>query len=656
MTTTVSTILLIGSDPGTRSRLERLVKEHLGDCELAVHEETGPALRFAARCRVEGIVVDGTDDAIGSCRELKASEVTEAIPVMWLSKNSGSLAGEASALGVEDFVPWSVGDQELVSRLRLIQLLHRSRVGEKRLRRRLKEMETAQRKALSTVERRYRRLVEIWPDTMMVCTDGKVTFVNEAGKKLLGAKEADAVLGQPVTALVSSASKHVVLQLVESCGHSSESTPYALMKLKRPGGRGIQAEVAAVSFERTDGQHVLLLIRDVGERENLSRKFQKAQRMEAVGQLAGGVAHDFNNILTTIRGYSDLVLSSLPEGDPLAGELQEINNATERAASLTRQLLAFSRRQVMEPSSVDLNKVVIDIKRMLMRVIGEQIELVTDLDPDLGVIRADRSQIEQVIMNLAINARDAIQGSGQVTLTTRNVPFEDRAEMNGLDLPSGPAVLFQMTDTGVGMTEETALRIFEPFFTTKGLDKGTGLGLSTVYGIVKQSGGDVAVESEVGKGTTFRIYLPIRPELNAALAPVRTEQGPERGWETVLLVEDESTVRYLAKRLLERAGYSVIPAAHGAEALALCEQHEGPIHLIVTDIVMPEMGGLELVERLRESYPDLRVILMSGYSEEDELDLAEVPVAFLQKPFSYKELTAEVRRMLDNNVRKGKQS
>jgi two-component system cell cycle sensor histidine kinase/response regulator CckA len=299
---------------------------------------------------------------------------------------------------------------------------------------------------------------------------------------------------------------------------------------------------------------------------------------------------------------------------------------------------------------VDLNKVVIDIKRMLMRVIGEQIELVTDLDPDLGVIRADRSQIEQVIMNLAINARDAIQGSGQVTLTTRNVPFEDRAEMNGLDLPSGPAVLFQMTDTGVGMTEETALRIFEPFFTTKGLDKGTGLGLSTVYGIVKQSGGDVAVESEVGKGTTFRIYLPIRPELNAALAPVRTEQGPERGWETVLLVEDESTVRYLAKRLLERAGYSVIPAAHGAEALALCEQHEGPIHLIVTDIVMPEMGGLELVERLRESYPDLRVILMSGYSEEDELDLAEVPVAFLQKPFSYKELTAEVRKILDSDA------
>jgi CheY-like chemotaxis protein len=291
--------------------------------------------------------------------------------------------------------------------------------------------------------------------------------------------------------------------------------------------------------------------------------------------------------------------------------------------------------------------VVLEIKRMLMRIIGEHIELTTDLEPDLGVILADRSQIEQVIMNLAVNARDAIPDSGTVSLTTRNVNFHDRGEMNGLDLNPGPYVLLKMADTGIGMSDEIALRIFEPFFTTKEADRGTGLGLSTVYGIVKQSGGDLTVESKVGEGTTFCIYLPVKPELDAAMAPVRTEQGPTKGWETILLVEDETTVRYLAKRLLERAGYSVIPARHGAEALDLSDRHEGSIHLVVTDVVMPEMGGVELVRQLLKKHPALKVIFMSGYSEEDAFDPGEAPVAFLQKPFSYKELTAEVRRMLD---------
>ncbi len=564
---------------------------------------------------------------------------------MLLSRDSREVFEEAADLGVEDQAEWSVTDEELLARLRLIQNLHRARTAERRAIARLEEVEASHRKALAAADGRYRQLVETWPDMLVMCAGGRVTAINAAGQRLLGETISSVLLGKPVESMVHTSFKEILKQMVTGCQSRGEGTPYKLMKLKGPEGHSVHVEAAAICFEGPNGRRVLLVLRDVGEREHLSQKFQKAERLEAVGQLAGGVAHDFNNILTTIRGYSDVVLDSLTEGDPLAEEMREIKNATERAASLTRQLLAFSRRQVMEPAPLDLNKVVLDIKRMLMRIIGEHIELTTDLEPDLGVIRADRSQIEQVIMNLAINARDAIPERGTVALSTSNVTVGDTHA--GLELAPGPYVLLRMSDTGVGMTEETALRIFEPFFTTKETDKGTGLGLSTVYGIVKQSGGEIAVESRVGEGTTFDIYLPIRPDLDAAMAPVRTEQGPTRGWETILLVEDESTVRYLAKRLLERAGYTVIPAEHGAEALKLSETHEGPIHVVVTDVVMPEMGGLELVRQLLEKYPKLKIILMSGYSEEEPFDLGDAPVSFLQKPFSYKELTVEVRRLLD---------
>jgi CheY-like chemotaxis protein len=253
-------------------------------------------------------------------------------------------------------------------------------------------------------------------------------------------------------------------------------------------------------------------------------------------------------------------------------------------------------------------------------------------------------------MNLAVNARDAIEESGKVTLSTRNIELGDEKDGQPLDLAPGSYVLLEMTDTGVGMSRETLFRIFEPFFTTKGQDKGTGLGLSTVYGIVKQSGGDIAVDSEKGRGTAFRIYLPVALDLNAAMAPVRTERGPAKGVETILLVEDDDTVRYLTKRLLERAGYTVLPAGHGGEALRVCEQYEGPIHLIVTDVVMPEMGGLALVERLLARHPEMRAVFMSGYSDAEVVQIRETvaQVAFLQKPFSYKELTQKVRGVLDS--------
>jgi CheY-like chemotaxis protein len=380
--------------------------------------------------------------------------------------------------------------------------------------------------------------------------------------------------------------------------------------------------------------------------------------MEAVGQLAGGVAHDFNNILTTIRGYSDLILDRLKREDPLVEDVQEIKNATGRAGALTRQLLAFSRRQVLDPAPLDLNVVIVNLKRMLQRMIGDHIELVTDLEPDLGIIKADRSQIEQVLMNLAVNARDAMSDGGTVSITTFNLEINAANQSQiRTDLQCGPYVAIEVADTGIGMTHETTFHIFEPFFTTKARDKGTGLGLSTVYGIIKQSGGDITVESEMGKGTTFRIYLPVATEAAAAMAPVRTEQGPARGNETILLVEDDKTVRYLTKRLLDRAGYTVLTASHGAEALFVAEQHEGAIHVIVTDVVMPEMGGLKLVEKLTEKHPYMKAVVMSGYTDKDVVAIAnKLPgTAFLQKPFSYEELTSCVRCLLDaENPKKSK--
>jgi signal transduction histidine kinase/CheY-like chemotaxis protein len=386
----------------------------------------------------------------------------------------------------------------------------------------------------------------------------------------------------------------------------------------------------------------------------VNQQLEQSQKMEAVGRLAGGVAHDFNNLLTAIMGHTRLLLDRLAEDSDERREVERIDQASRRAATLTKQLLAFSRRQVLQPEIVDLNSVVTDIQDMVQRMIGEDIELVCALDPDLGSIRADRGQLEQVILNLCVNARDAMPEGGQLTIQSFRQHLPAEAPEGSTGSPRGLQVVLVVRDTGHGMDAQTRERVFEPFFTTKERGKGTGLGLSTVYGIVRQSGGNIQLESESGRGTTFWIFFPWRQETVAAAPsehhssePARSP-APSSGNETVLLVEDEEVVRDLAREILDMHGYRVVTASQGLEALRAFETHEGRIDLLLTDVVMPVMGGRELAKRLTAQQTNLRVLFVSGYTDEVAFHdgLLESRASFLAKPFTPDELANKVRDVL----------
>jgi signal transduction histidine kinase len=397
--------------------------------------------------------------------------------------------------------------------------------------------------------------------------------------------------------------------------------------------------------------------RDITDHKKLEEQLRQAQKMEAIGRLAGGVAHDFNNLLTVINGYSELVLEAVDRYDELVRPLvAEIHQAGARAAALTGQLLAFSRQQIVQPRPVDLNGLVSDLQRMLSRVIGEDIELTTTLRPGLDRVSADPAQLEQVILNLAVNARDAMPQGGRLTVRTENVHLKDGfAEDFSGDLSEvlpGPYVRLSVSDTGRGMTAETLTHLFEPFFTTKESGQGTGLGLATVYGIVKQFGGHVRVQSELERGSTFEIHLPALPRQSASHDSPADRQPPPRGSETILLVEDEDGVRAVATRMLRQLGYNVLAAADGPQALKLVGQQPGPIDLLLTDIVMPGMNGRQVAERIRAARADVKVLYMSGYTDDAILrhGISESEVAFVQKPFSMAMLARRVREILDAPV------
>jgi hypothetical protein len=391
------------------------------------------------------------------------------------------------------------------------------------------------------------------------------------------------------------------------------------------------------------------VMRDVTEQRALEAQYRQAQKMEAMGRLAGGVAHDFNNLLTAITGYSELLLARLQEEDTLRRYVEEVKKAGDRAASLTRQLLTFSRQQVLEPRVLDLNSVVANVDKMLRRVIGEDIELVTILVPDLGPVKADPGQLEQVMLNLAVNSRDAMPQGGKLTIETANVELAEASSHRHGELSPGKYVVLAVSDSGCGMTEETQAHIFEPFFTTKDQGKGTGLGLAMVYGIVKQSGGSVWVYSEVGRGTTFKVYLPQVNEKVTAQVPRPPPPVLTRGWETILLVEDEEPVRSLVRSVLEAGGYVVLEARHGEDALVVAEMHKGPIQLLVTDVVMPEMSGPELAEHLAPFHREMKVLYMSGYTEDaiQHHGVLASRTAYLPKPFTPETLARKVREVLN---------
>ena len=507
--------------------------------------------------------------------------------------------------------------------------------------------------ALRKSEARYRSLILSAVFGIYRCTlDGRFLDVNPALINMLGYETVEQVLR-----LDPQLDVFVRPQEIERLSgeyRRSGSLNGAEVQWKHRDGHPITVRLsgrAASTME--DGEEVLELIaEDITERRQLEEQFRQVQKMEAVGRLAGGVAHDFNNLLMVINGYTEVLLQKPTADTDMRQKIKSIQQAADRAAALTRQLLAFSRKQLLELKVVDLNAVITDMERLLRPLIGENIELVTFLSPDASQARADASQLEQVLMNLVVNARDAIAESGKITIESSNVEVRPNMAEPWYIQPGRYAVI-SVRDTGHGMDRETLLRVFEPFFTTKEKGKGTGLGLSTVYGIVKQSNGYVFAESQVGVGTTFYVYLPRAEDTLEEIIPALKQEAEKGGSETVLLVEDEDSVRELVQVTLSARGYKVLEAANGEAALQMAVAEPGPIEILVTDVMMPGMGGRELAKRLCIMRPDMRVLYLSGYTE----DAVAAPgglgpgTAFLQKPFTLQSLAKKVREVLRSQVK-----
>jgi PAS domain S-box-containing protein len=509
-------------------------------------------------------------------------------------------------------------------------------------------------RALRESAQRLKGIIDAEPACVkLVSAEGVLLDMNRAGLRMIEADTSDQVVGQNVIGLVHPDDREAFV----ACHKSASLGEPRSIEFRMIGLRGSQRwlETHAVRFQGPTADpaapaSVLSVTNDITERKHLEDQLRQAQKMEAVGRLAGGVAHDFNNLLTAILGYCDLATSGLEVNHPLWEDLQQIHQAGRRAAALTRQLLAFSRKQILSPRVIDLNDTVASLVKMIQRVIGEDVTISVHLEPALQRIRADRGQLEQVILNLAVNARDAMPEGGSLSITTANTQLTQSPVSKERSFTPGEYVTLTVVDTGIGMNEETKAHVFEPFFTTKESGRGTGLGLSTVYGIVKQSGGFVLVDSSPGQGAAFTIYLPATFDpLDRDLPVERSEARTDRA-ETVLIVEDEAAVRELARRVLQRKGYKVLVANGPKDALDLATEAEGRIDLLLSDVVMPHMSGLEMAARITTRWPSIRVMYMTGYMNQAAAPHAvgqHVSSALLRKPFSPDELAQAVRSALD---------
>jgi len=579
-----------------------------------------------------------------------ASELRPDVPLIIVSGTIGEEAAvDAMHAGARDYV--------LKDKLgRLVPVLERELLGRAaRLARRQAEA------ALKESEARFRRLAESGVVGIIVVEpSGRVMEANDAFLQMVGYSQDDVAAGRLTWENLTPPEQHDRDRQAAGLLDSQRVAHPWEKEYLRKDGTAVAVLVTAARLD--DGRYLSLSI-DLREqkRAELARaraevalrhseeQLRQAQKMEAVGRLAGGVAHDFNNLLSVILSYSELVQDGLAHNDPLRADLGEIHEAATRASALTRQLLLFSRQQIVEPRVIDLGDVVGGLNKMLHRVVGEDVEVIVVAPDHHARVNADPNLMEQVLLNLVVNARDAMPKGGKLTIQTENVKLDDGYAARHLGVMPGRYVRLAVKDTGVGIPPEIQSRIFEPFFTTKDKGKGTGLGLSTVFGIVQQSGGHIAVDSEVGRGTTFNVYLPrVDGDLSGAI--VLAPSGALRGTETVLLVEDERQVRTIADNILRRHGYNVLVAQNAGDALLICERETGPIHLLLTDVVMPHLSGPELAARLGRLRPDMKVLFMSGYTDDSALrhGALEGSVGFLQKPITPALLARKVREVLDH--------
>jgi two-component system, cell cycle sensor histidine kinase and response regulator CckA len=578
--------------------------------------------------------------ALGALELLKASGLD--LPFVIVSGTVGEeLAVEAMRAGAHDYV--------LKDKLARLAAVVERELREQAVREAHRSSEAARR----AIEARFSRLAESGIIGIVIGDMlGNIIEANEAFLKLIGFTRADLEQGlirwRDITAPESADATNRGLQELIGTG---VATPYEKEYIRKDGSRvSVLVGLATLSGSQSIGFMVDLTAQKSAESalRNTQEQLRHTQKMEAVGRLAGGVAHDFNNLLSVVLSYCSFISDDLAANDPMRADLDEIRKAGERAADLTRQLLAFSRQQVVEPRIINLNEVLSHMDKMLRRLLGEDIDVRTSHAADLGRAKADPGHVEQVIMNLVVNARDAMPDGGTLTIETANVELDESYTRDHLGATPGPHVMFAVSDTGSGMDKATQQRIFEPFFTTKEKGKGTGLGLSTVFGIVQQSGGSIWVYSELDKGTTFKVYLPRTDEVERVRIS-SNELGTLRGSETILLVEDDDQVRLVARGILKRNGYRLLEARNGGEALLTCERHKGQIDLLLTDVVMPQMSGRELAERLLQIRPDLKVLYMSGYTEDAILHHRVVApgVALLQKPLTPDTVLRKVRAILD---------
>ena len=624
-------VLLVEDNPGdARLILEMLRELPAGDFDIERVDRLEHAIERLGRAAVDVVLLDlGLPDSDGLATFQRARQLAADEPIVVISGlDDEAVALEAVRSGAQDYLVKGRIEGQLLARVIRYAI---------------------ERKRAEATLRWLTLAVDQSPASVFI-TDpqGTIQYVNRKFTEVTGYAR-DEAIGQNPRMLKSDLTPPEHYAALWAAIRRGETWRAEIQNRRKTGALYWDAVVIS-PIRDSQGviSHFLAIQEDVTERKRLEEQLRQAQKMEAVGRLAGGVAHDFNNVLTAIFGYAELVAEEFPKDSPARQDIEEIRKASHRAAALTRQLLAFSRQQVLEPIVLCLNDLVEDVDKMLQRLIGEDVALSLTLAPGLGNARVDPGQFHQVLMNLVVNARDAMPTGGKLLIETANADLTEQYAEVHQPVSPGRYVMLAVSDTGIGMDRETKAKIFEPFFTTKEKGRGTGLGLSTVYGIVKQSGGYIWVYSEPGRGTTFKIYLPQVDAPAKPLAPPAEARGVA-GTETILLAEDDEILRPLAKGLLEKLGYRVLDAESAEQALALARHHAGVIHLLVADVVMPGASGRELARRLAESRPDTRVLYMSGYTDDAIVQhgMLEPGLHFLQKPFTPAALARKLREVLD---------